>query len=107
MSNPTFVLKGRIDHIQMHEGNYFHVVTTPAPDAYSKPSRYKLRSRQQLGTEGAEVTFQVTVSGSVYEKNYRDKNTGINKVFHEANVFMDAVPASSQQVQQLSGTKSA
>lgn len=99
-TNPTFILKGRIDHIQMHEGRYFHVVTTPAPDAYSKPSRYKLASRQQLGTEGAEVTVQVTISGSVYEKNYRDKNTGIQKVFHEANVFMDAVPATPQQVSQ-------
>lgn len=90
--NPTFTLRCRIDHIQLHEGAYYHVVTTPAPDAYSKPSRYKLRSRQQLGTEGAEITVTVTISGSVYEKNYRDKHSGINKVFHEANVFMDATP---------------
>lgn len=98
--NPTFILKGRIDHIQLHEGRYFHVVTTPAPDAYTKPSRYKLSSRQQLGTEGAEITVQVTISGSVFEKSYRDKQTGIQKVYHEANVYMDAVPATPQQVQQ-------
>lgn len=100
MNNPTFILKGRIDHIQLHEGRYFHVVTTPAPDAYSKPSRYKLASKNQLGQEGQEITVQVTVSGSVYEKQYTDRNTGIKKTFHEPNVYMEAVPATPQQVQQ-------
>lgn len=100
-TNPTFVLRGRIDHIQLHEGKYFHVVTTPAPDAYSKPSRYKLASSQQLGNEGSEITVQVTVSGSVFEKQYRDKQSGIQKIYHEANVYMNAVPATPQQVQQV------
>lgn len=98
--NPTFVLKARVDHVQLHEGAFYHVVTTPAPDAYSKPSRYKLRSKDQLGTVGAEITVDVTVSGSVYEKNYRDKQTGINKVFHEANVYMDASPVNINRLQQ-------
>lgn len=98
--NPTFQLKGRVDFVQLHEGSYFHTVTTPAPDAYSKPSRYKLRSPQQLGSVGAEITVDVTISGSVYEKNYRDKQTGINKIFHEANVYMDASPVKISGLQQ-------
>lgn len=98
--NPSFTLKGRVDFVQLHEGAYFTVVTTPAPDAYSKPSRYKLRSASQLGVPGQEITVDVTVSGSVYEKNYRDKQTGINKVFHEANVYMDAAPVNLNRQQQ-------
>lgn len=86
----TFQMKCRIDTIEQHNGAFFHIVTTPAQDAYSKPSSFKLRSPQQLGNAGNEVTLDVTVSGSVFKKNYRDSQTGIQKQFHEANVYLEA-----------------
>jgi hypothetical protein len=84
-------MKARIDSSEFHNDRYTTQVTTPAPDNYSQPSSFKLSSSKELGPVKGEITVMVSVRGFIKHKPYKDKNTGQNKVFHEANVFLDVV----------------
>lgn len=84
-------LIGRIDFAELHNGRFYTVVTTPAPDAYSHPSRFKLQSAQQIGQLGQTFEFSLDVSGIVREKPYQDKNTGMRKTFYESDVYLNVV----------------
>lgn len=82
---------GRIDFCENHNGKVFTIVTTPAVDAYSHPSRFKVVSQQPFGGLGQTFEINLSVAGVVREKSYRDKQTGFNKTFHEADVYLHVV----------------
>lgn len=88
-----FQLTGRIDDTQFDNGKYRYLLVTPAPDAYSQPSSYKLQSDNQLGQIGQEITVDVEMSGFVRKKPYEDKQTRQPKIYWEDNVIFRATPA--------------
>lgn len=91
----------RIDFFEQHNGKFFTVITMPAPDAFSHPSRYKLSSDRVIGQQGMVMDVQVELSGMVRQRNYFDKQTGQQKSFQEADVYLNAVGwQPSQQAQQ-------
>jgi hypothetical protein len=84
-------IKGRIDAVRRHEGFRFTRMTTPAPDAYTKPAVVEVRSREALGQVGDEVSV-VCDLGGYPRKPYKvtDANTGeirtITPVEHTLNL---------------------
>lgn len=89
----NFTLKGRIEEIEFYNGKYINFIATPAPDPYSQPSSYKVHTDTQVGNAGMEVTLDITVSGYVRKKPYKDKVTGQPKVYWEDNVILKGRPA--------------
>jgi hypothetical protein len=86
-----FSMIARIDFSENHNNKVYTVVTTPAPDAFSHPSRFKVVSEQPLGAPGQSIDMTLSVGGVVREKQYRDKQTGYNKTFYEADVYLNVV----------------
>lgn len=94
-----FNMIARIDFAEQHNGKFYTVVTTPAPDAFSHPARFKLQSPQQISQVGQSIECTVSVSGVVREKPYMDKLTKMQRIFQEADVFLNVVswkPVSQQ-----------
>ena len=87
----------RIEHSEFYNNQHYTVVTTPAPDAFSHPARFRLQSQQPLGAQHQTVDIVVQVTGLVREKQYRDKNTGQIKQFNEGVVFLNVVSCSPTQ----------
>lgn len=88
-NNMTFTMKARIDSSDVHKGKTFTLVTVPAPDGFSHPSRFKVASTQALGSPGQIIDLTVSVNGMIREKNYRDKDTGQPRTFHDASVLLN------------------
>jgi len=102
MSQLAFTFFGaRIDFSEFHSGKHFTVITMPAADSFSHPTRYKLSSVNPIGNPGLVVDVQVAISGIVREKRYPDKQTGQMKTYQEADVFFNVIGSapSSQPVQ--------
>lgn len=93
MNLMQFAMIARIEHSEFHNNRHYTIVTTPAPDAFSHPSKFKVQSDQPLGPNGSSVDLQVSVGGIVRDKQYRDKNTGHNKTFYEADVYLNVIAA--------------
>lgn len=81
----------RIESSEFYSGKTYTIVSAPAPDAFSHPSRFKVQSQQAIGGTGQFVDLDVTVSGMVRVKNYQDKQTGQQKTFNESDVFFEVV----------------
>ena len=88
-----FQLQGKIQSFTNHNGNFFTVITTPAPDSYSRPSTFKVRSPHVLAQPNTEVFLDCEISGYVKTKNYI--KDGQQKHFDEPVVFIDAVIAAA------------
>ncbi len=69
-------IRGRIESSRFHEQNYYTVVTTPAPDAYSHPATLEICSKVALGSKGSDVTVGVRLGGNVRRFEHTDKLTG-------------------------------
>ncbi len=89
-------LTGRIENAKNLNGNIQTIIATPAPDAYSKPQSFLLRSKTQLGNPGQEVTVNVALNGFVKLKPFQNKQTGMQDEFWEGNTFLDAELAQPQ-----------
>ena len=86
----TVNLKGvRIEKTEFFQGKQYTVVSSPAPDAFSHPSKYRLTSDQPLGQVNQLVDVDVTARGIVVPKQFIDKNTGQQKTYDNASVFFD------------------
>lgn len=70
-ANQMFI-QGRIEHVSKFEDKYEHIIVTPAPDAYSKPSLMRVNSEGRLGQRGEEVKVLCMFSG--WANNYQNKN---------------------------------
>lgn len=86
-------LKGKILKHEFHNGAYYTVIAEPAPDQYSMPNKFKVRSDTQLGNVDDEVSLNIQVSGFVKPKSWTDKQTGQQRSFDEANVNLQVIPA--------------
>lgn len=87
----TFALVGRIDGQRQHNQNFYTRVTAPAPDEYSMPSQFEIRSTQPLGPIGQEFKGKIRVSGFVKDRQYTDRNTGELKMAADKTVIFDLV----------------
>lgn len=108
MSMTLNMQSARIEHSEFYNNMHYTVVTMPAPDAFSHPSRFRLQSKQPLGAQGQNVDITVDVGGLVREKQFRDKNTGQIKQFNEGVVFLNVVSCSpAKQIQPVQQSVSA
>jgi len=88
-----FAMIARLEISEFHNNRYYTIVTTPAPDAFSHPSKFKVQSDQPLGQQGQSLELVLSVAGVVREKQYQDKNTRQNKLFYEADVYLNVISA--------------
>lgn len=86
----TVNLKGvRIEKSEFWQGKQYTVVSAPAPDAFSHPSKFRLSSDQPLGQTNQLIDVDCTVRGVVTQKSYVDKNTGQQKMIDNAATYFD------------------
>lgn len=58
---------------QTQQGDSFRtLVRTPAPDPYSSPATFELRSKRRLGQEGGVIEVQAELVG--YSRSYESKD---------------------------------
>lgn len=69
--NQIFV-QGRIEHVVKFEDKFEHIIVTPAPDAYSKPTLMRVNASSRLGQKGEEVKVLCAFNG--WANNYQNKN---------------------------------
>ena len=93
MNYMQFAMIARVNQSEFHNNRYYTIVTTPAPDAFSHPSRFKVQSDQPIGQPNQDVELTLAVNGMVREKAYKDKQTNQPKVFHEADVYLNVITA--------------
>jgi hypothetical protein len=87
----TFVCQGRINSRKRHDSHYYTHVTTPAPDEYSMPSQFEIKSKQPFGEPGETFTVHCTLSGFTRERSYNDRNTGELKKVLDKTVILNLV----------------
>jgi len=85
-------IKGRCDRVRRYENRFFTVVTTPAPDEYSRPSVLEIRSAQRFAEPGETFTVDALLSGFA-GRSYQvtDKDTGERRTVNPVNLFLDLV----------------
>lgn len=92
MSNQlSFSGRGRIDLVEFHAQKHYTIITTPAPDEFSHPSRFKLVSVNPIGQVGQTIEFTAAIRGTVRPKQYVDRQTGLQKFYQEADVFLEVL----------------
>lgn len=62
---------GRIKTVQRYENRLDHVVATPAPDPYSKPSLFRVNAPVKLGAPGDDIEVLCTFNG--FPNDYKNK----------------------------------
>jgi len=81
-------LQGKLDKFEKFDGKngpiYESLVILPAPDEYSSPHRFSVKSDRQIDKQGASVDIQV----SIKSRYWRDKNTG--KSNYTPELWLDA-----------------
>lgn len=87
----TFQARGRIDVVEFHAQKHYTVITTPAPDEFSHPSRFKVVSQHPIGQPGQTVDIKAVLRGTVRPKQYVDKQTGMQKVYQDAEVYIEVL----------------
>lgn len=87
-----FCLQGKIKEMKVINGVVYTVITSPAPDLYSSPSQFEIRSNRKLGTIGEEIDgILCQITGFHQNKNYIDKETGEQKSYKNKVVNLIAV----------------
>lgn len=85
-------LTGIIKDIRIIDNDVYTVLFTPAPDPYSNPSTFEIRSKKRLGTIGEEIpSLLCNLSGYHKKSIYRDKETGEQKYYTNKIVYITAV----------------
>lgn len=86
------IVKGKIDAVRRHESKRYTRILTPAPDAYSRPSVVEVRSTQQLGQKGDEITVTAKLGGYTRKPfKITDKDTGEISTVTPVDMTLDAV----------------
>jgi hypothetical protein len=77
VSNLKITIQGKLIEQRKDEDVYYTVLIMAAPDGYSQPKPFEIRSRRSLGNKGEVVTIDCEV-GSYYKRAYDliDKQTG-------------------------------
>ena len=89
MSATVNFIGARIDSSEFYNQKMYNVVSTPAPDTFSHPSKYRVTSDKAIGNVGQVVDIDCTMRGMVRPKNYTDKQTGQPKTYVETDVYFD------------------
>lgn len=67
------IITGRVQLVTRKTGpsgeTFRTLVKTPAPDAYSSPGTFEVRSRKRLGAEGQEISVECDLLG--YARSYK------------------------------------
>lgn len=75
-SDLRLVITGRIQQVTKRAGangdTYSTLIKTPAPDAYSSPGTFVVRSRKRIGAEGSQVEVECDLLG--YARSYETKD---------------------------------
>lgn len=87
----TFQARARVDLVEFHKGKHYTIVTTPAADEFSHPSRFKICSDAPFAQPGQTVDFTAVFKGMVRPKSYVEASTGLQKTYQEADVFINLV----------------
>lgn len=93
MSATVSLIGVRIESTDFFQNKNYTVVSSPAPDAFSHPSKYRLTSDKPLGNNGTVMDIDCTMRGMVRLKNYIDKQTGQQKTYNECDVYFDVYAA--------------
>lgn len=88
---PTVMLTGRCEDINVHKGDYFHKITLPAVDAYTRPAIVEVRSDKRLSNPGDEVSVRATIGGWIKRYDFTDKSTGESKQISQSVMTLTAV----------------
>jgi hypothetical protein len=85
-------IKGRCDRVRRYDNRFFTVVTTPAPDEYSRPSVLEIRSNSRFVEPGDTFSCEALLSGFA-GRSYQvtDKDTGERRTVNPVNLFLDLV----------------
>lgn len=79
-------LSGKLDKIEKFDGQngpiYESLIILPAPDAYTSPPRFAIKSTTQLGKQGATVDIAVFI-----KSRYWKANSG--KINHSPELWLD------------------
>lgn len=70
-ANQIFV-QGRIEHVTKFNDKFEHIIITPAPDAYSKPSLMRVNATNRLGSKDEDVKVLCTYQG--WANNYKNND---------------------------------
>jgi len=86
------IIKGRIEAVRRWEQTRYTRIVTPAPDPYSRPQVVEVRSKEQLGQKGDEITV-VALLGGFTRKPYKsvDKESGEVSMITPVDLTLDAV----------------
>ncbi len=87
----SFSARGRIDLVEFHAQKHYTIVTTPAADEFSHPSRFKLVSVNPIGQVGQTIEFTACIRGTCRPKQYVDRQTGLQKVYQESEVYLEVM----------------
>jgi hypothetical protein len=86
------LLKGKIVDSQLVNGNYFTNIAQPSVDEFAQPSMFRVMSLMTLGAINDLVQLQISFSGYIKNRPYKDKQTGENKVYVDQILYMRAEP---------------
>jgi hypothetical protein len=86
------LLKGKIMESSVVNGNYFTNIAQPSVDEFAQPSMFRVMSQVTLGAINDLVQLQVSFSGYIKNRPYKDKTTGENKVYVDQVLYMKAEP---------------
>ena len=76
------VAQGIIKEVRVVNGEVITDLAAPAPDRYSSPSFFEIKSKNKLGVAGQEIEGVLCqINGFKYRRQYVDKNTGEQKYF--------------------------
>lgn len=78
ISSPLLQVKvfGRVESQAKKSGKggdfFVTLLKTPAPDSFSSPGTFEIRSKQPLGSRGSEIEVLCDLRG--YSRSYKDKD---------------------------------
>jgi hypothetical protein len=83
----------RVEKSEFYQQKHYTVVASPAPDAFSFPSKFRVTSDKPIANVGSVMDLQLSMRGVVRPKSFVDKQTGQQKSYDECDVYFDVVSA--------------
>ncbi len=83
---------GRIEHSEQYKGRWYVIVITPALDAYSAPSRFKLVHEYSLGAVGEEISVRCSLRGYLRRREWTDPQNGQVRQIRNVDVVFTVIP---------------
>ena len=87
----------RIGRAEQYNGKFYTVVSVPAPDQFSHPSKYRFQSGMMLGQPGMFIDVKANMQGIVRPKSYFDKQTGQQRNYDDTAVMFEVTGFQAHQ----------